>query len=124
MNSTALSPNKNNVPSIGSPSPWGRIDFVELTTAPGVVFCSSPSHGGYWVAPEQCNRIPAKAIAGVSFGGDMAEGWFEEDCAWSIVALFIPEAFPANAQDVAVLIAGKFYPQAIAALPKASQVEA
>lgn len=124
MSDTALSPNKIKPPSVGGPSPWGTLESVETTDARGVLFVSSPSHGGYWVPPALRARIPARAIAGASFGRDMAEGWYEEDCAWAIVALFIPEAFPANAQDVAVLIAGKYYPQAVAALPKPAQVSA
>lgn len=111
-------------PRIGGGSPWGRIEDVGGTTCPGALFVSTSSHGGYWISPALRQRVPAKATAGAAFGEDMRAGWFEEDCAWSIVALFIPEAFPANAQDVAVLLAGKYYPEAIAALPRPSQVPA
>jgi hypothetical protein len=60
----------------GKQSPWGKIQDVEYIT-PWLTFVSTAGHGGYKVDRSHNGVIPEYArIKG---------GWYEEDCAWSIV---------------------------------------
>src|ERR1700733_7454301 len=84
------------IPNIDTP--WGRSDrCTEL--APGIVFASTPSHGGFRLHPEMNARVPAE-WRDASFNGNGRSGWYEEDCDWSLVALTFPELF-SNADLVA-----------------------
>jgi hypothetical protein len=74
----------------GIQTPWGIAEDV-THVADGIYFVSTPSHGGYFVAPEQ--RIGA--------GLDPARAWYEEDCAWALLAIARPDLFPAHALDAA-----------------------
>ena len=67
-------------------SPWGRPDETE-ELAPGIWRVDTASHGGLRLSRQRRAAMPA-------YLRDLGEGnWFEEDCAWSIVALVFPEAF-------------------------------
>jgi hypothetical protein len=69
-------------PRRGGLSPWGVVDAV-TPFKDGVVFVSTPSHGGFWVPQEQQHRLPS-AIAPMH-----GRSWFEEDCeAWVVVLAF------------------------------------
>lgn len=57
--------------------------------APGIWWVSTASHGGAWLAPERLAAMP-EALRAVGEGP-----WFEEDCAWSAVALAFPAEFRA-----------------------------
>jgi hypothetical protein len=64
------------------PSPWGAIDGVEVL-AEGVVFVSTPSHGGAWLSDDAQTRMPAaiKPMHG--------RRWYEEDCEiWAPLLVF------------------------------------
>lgn len=74
-------------------SPWGKPDHVEALCF-GVYRVSTPSHGGFYVEPAQCSRIPIEQRR-ASFNGQGMQGWFEEDCDWCMVALAFPTLFPA-----------------------------
>lgn len=68
-------------------SPWGRPDETE-ELAPGIWRVDTPSHGGIRVSRQRKAAMPEYIRA-------QADGnWFEEDCAWCLVALCFPEAFP------------------------------
>jgi hypothetical protein len=71
-------------------SPWGAIDHVETVTD-GIWFVSTPSHGGYKLNDEQNAKIPELFRS--------KDGWYEEDCEWSIVVFFLPDYF--NVSQVA-----------------------
>jgi hypothetical protein len=64
-------------PRPGSPTKWGAVDTI-TTIAPGIIFASTPSHGGIWLSQEREQQIPEeiRAIAR-EFS---PEQWYEEDC--------------------------------------------
>lgn len=69
-------------------SPWGVVqDATEL--AAGVWLVSTASHGGVKLSPERNAAMPTAVRH--------ADGWYEEDCDWSLAALVHPDAFTAKA---------------------------
>lgn len=74
-------------------TPWGIADHVEQK-APGIVWVSTPSHGGFKVNTPALDKIPQEWRTN-SFNGQGVHGWFEEDCDWCLVALTFPELFNA-----------------------------
>lgn len=78
---------------------WGQADHVE-ERAPGVVWCSTPSHGGFKVNTPALDKIPLEWRK-ASFNGQGLQGWFEEDCDWCMVALAFPELFTTEEQAAA-----------------------
>ena len=80
-------------------SPWGTPDNIERI-APGIWLVETPSHGGYFVEPEQRKAIP-QSWQRASFTGQGAHGWYEEDCDWCMVALAFPHLFSQANRDAA-----------------------
>ncbi len=73
-------------------TPWGESDGAERV-ARGITFYSTPSHGGYYLAPTVNERMPeALRLEG---------GWYEEDCDWARVVLAFPEYFKIEEQTQA-----------------------
>lgn len=79
----------------GSRTPWGSADIVE-ELAPGVWSVSTPGHGGVKCDAAANKRVRAlMAAEGLDASQiEIAPGWYEEDVAWAVVAMAIPEAFP------------------------------
>jgi hypothetical protein len=71
-------------------TPWGIADFA-TEYAHGIVFFSTPSHGGFHLLPERNAEVLAKFPGFRTFSG--AVGWYEEDCDWALVALTFPHLF-------------------------------
>lgn len=80
-------------------TPWGRADNYE-NIGRGVCWCSTPSHGGYFVPAAMLGNIPAAARADAKRWSG-SEQWYEEDCCWAHVALAFPDLFPAEAVPAA-----------------------
>ena len=92
-------------------SPWGRPDFEEKI-AEGITVCSTPSHGGYHLSPDRNAQVnEAWKQVGESFGWNRAEGWYEEDVDWAIVAITFPECFPQEAGEEARNVLQSYYPR-------------
>lgn len=72
-------------------TPWGRPDCA-TEIVPGVWRLSTPSHGGYWLAPEQQQRVEQAFPLFRPFAG---KPWYEEDCDWAIVALALVDGWDA-----------------------------
>lgn len=75
-------------------TPWGEAqDSKEY--APGIVFHSTASHGGFHLSAERIAEMPKALQEFVPFGGPQKGPgrWFEEDCDWSVVALSFPQFF-------------------------------
>lgn len=72
-------------------TPWGMADHVQ-PVGEGIALYSTPSHGGYRVAPDLYRQMPPQLKA-CSFTND---NWFEEDCSWCAVALAFPHLFEAD----------------------------
>ena len=85
MTSTEIkaAPNHYFAPGKGTSTPWGCADFsVKLTR--GVVWYSTPSHGGLSVTPTWARKnltLRAQYLA-MYWGGKL---WFEEDCDCALV---------------------------------------
>ena len=84
-------------PKVGGPSPWGAIDAVE-NIAEGVVFVSTPSHGGVWLSGERLAGMPLYLLAPSQFY-QAGSHWFEEDCEVMRVVVAFPELFKTPKED-------------------------
>lgn len=80
-------------------SPWGVPDTY-TPVADGIVFVSTPSHGGYWLSPEREKEL-LQEMPGMHTWTKSTQ-WFEEDCDWAYVALMWPEYFPKEAFPAAL----------------------
>ena len=79
-------------PQVGNTSRWGVIDHVTVI-ADGIVFASTPGHGGFWVRADLLERIPLEQRAYAQMWSG-SQQWYEEDCcALAVIAAF-PEHFP------------------------------
>ena len=104
---------------IGTRSPWGPVDHIE-PVAPGVVFVSTPGHGGIHLDAERVAGMP-RAFFGASTDRDGV--WWEEDCAWALVAITYPDAFPRqdwhpedyDPVSYAWEVARRYYPEEVGA---------
>lgn len=73
-------------------TPWGNADWA-TTYAPGIVFYSTPGHGGFHLSPDRQAELQRKFPGFVTFRGN-GPAWFEEDCDACAVILTWPELFP------------------------------
>jgi len=86
-----------------SHSPWGEVQHAEQYNADAtIVSVSTASHGGIWVAPE--------LNANIHYTIRNNDGWYEEDCEWSIVALTFPQIFTGFERDIAEGALRDYYP--------------
>jgi hypothetical protein len=79
-------------------TPWGHPDSV-TEIAPGLVFYSTSSHGGYWLSPTRVAAMPKPLRDYQPFAGS---NWYEEDGDWAIGALAFPQYFPDDAIPAAL----------------------
>jgi hypothetical protein len=68
-------------------SPWGYVQHQTII-APGITQVSTAGHGGILLSPERQNAMPAALRR--------EHASYEEDCAWSLVAVAFPEEFEAH----------------------------
>jgi hypothetical protein len=80
-------------PETGAPregdvwTPWGYVDGPEEYFAGGkILWYETSVHGGFYVAPELNEYIPAEFR--------IPMGWYEQDEQWPIVAITFPELLP------------------------------
>jgi hypothetical protein len=85
-------------PVRGAWSPWGAVDGVEVL-AEGVVFVSTPSHGGAWLSTAAQTRMPGPLQP---MHGRM---WWEEDCeVWAPLLVFdVHDADNTRGRAIAIL---------------------
>jgi len=87
-----------------SHNPWGEVQHAESYNDDGtIVSVSTASHGGIWVADELNNKI--------HHGMRNNNGWYEEDCEWSIVALTFPQIFTDFEREIAEGSLRDYYPE-------------
>jgi hypothetical protein len=65
-------------------TPWGYSDYEE-ECGNGIKFYGTPSHGGYKIPKKLNNLIPNYMR--------IENGWYEEDCDWSIPIIVIGKYF-------------------------------
>jgi hypothetical protein len=92
------------IPYVGCSTPWGKAQAVTPTPHPEIYFVSTAGHGGV--------KVTGKALQDLRRRNAAKSCWFEEDCAWSVVALAFPEAFP-GAYDNALRTAKDLYPDLV-----------
>jgi len=90
--------------SIGSCTPWGEADHIEVL-APGITRVDTPSHGGIHLSKERIKEMPKWARKGPS--AYTPDEWFEEDAEVAYVYLAFPELFPT--QQAGALNTAKIY---------------
>jgi hypothetical protein len=73
-------------------TPWGKAQDKQ-EYAPGIVFYSTPSHGGFKIS-KAVQAVMPKHLQN-------PDGWYEEDCEWSKVALAFPHLFDEEKQALA-----------------------
>lgn len=73
-------------------TPWGKSQGREIL-APGICFYSTASHGGYFVSKAVRAVMPKEYVN--------PDGWYEEDCEWSKVALSFPHLFAPRIVEIA-----------------------
>lgn len=73
-------------------TPWGRAQSKKVLV-PGITFYSTASHGGYYVSKAIRAVMPPHLVT--------EDGWYEEDCDWSKVALAFPHLFTPELQRIA-----------------------
>ncbi len=78
---------------MGTSTPWGMSDRSEKI-APGIVWYSTPSHGGYHLSPGRQQEMPRELTE--SGSSRRAEGWYEEDCDWCLVVVAFASLFDAD----------------------------
>lgn len=86
---------------MGTKTPWGLSDSATKLSV-GIILYTTPSHGGIHLSPKK-NAI-------VHYVWRDPKGWYEEDCAWSIVALTFPELFSERQVETARATAKEYYP--------------
>lgn len=84
-------------------SPWGLVQS-QKELAPGIVQVETASHGGIYLDPERYAQMPAP----MKTTGYSANGWYEEDCDWALVALQFPDAFDVRALACAKALVGRY----------------
>lgn len=86
---------------MGTRTPWGMSDSSKRY-ARGVVSYTTPGHGGFHLS-KTMNSLVHSAWR-------KANGWYEEDCEWAIVALTFPHLFRAPEIAAARSTAKSWYP--------------
>jgi hypothetical protein len=87
-------------------TPWGAAQTAKAY-GKGIVMYTTASHGGFYVSSGLLRRM-AKDMRGDAYA---SLGWFEEDCAWSMVVLSFPERFTLQTRLAAVDTLRSTYPQ-------------
>ncbi len=82
-------------------TPWGP---SQQTTKlrPGITRYDTASHGGY--------HVSKKLNAGMPYALRRGDGWYEEDCDWSRVALAFPESFTTDERTAAEATLRNWFP--------------
>lgn len=81
-------------------TPWGQADDIRILDD-GLLFCSTPSHGGF--------HLDAERNALIQEGWRSEDGRYEEDCEWAKVAVTFPQGFDDQDLEAANKVIGHFY---------------
>ncbi len=81
-------------------TPWGSAQTSKKIVS-GMMLYTTASHGGYHLSPKLNCKVHE------AWRND--DGWYEEDCAWSVVALTFPQYFTQEEVEHARETAKKYY---------------
>lgn len=85
----------------GIETPWGIAYSDETKVYPnGILRVHTASHGGLFVPADLLHRIPEQLQEWAAIWSGSKQ-WYEEDCCWAAVVVFIPEVFPPDHVDQA-----------------------
>lgn len=70
-------------------TPWGPSD-TEETVADGIVFYTTPGHGGFLLSQDRRDDMPEAIRSFQTFAGG---NWYEEDCDAALVVYSFPLLF-------------------------------
>lgn len=84
-------------------TPWGDADAKDVVTR-GIIFYSTPSHGGFHVAAKLNATMPDHLRR--------RDGWYEEDCDWCLVVTAFPQHFSATQREQAEHTLKNWHPEA------------
>ncbi len=75
-------------------TPWGVAETAEKI-ADGIMFYSTPSHGGFYLSDARMAEMPTafKARTFIKPPRGEAGRWYEEDCDAAMVAVAFPQYF-------------------------------
>lgn len=90
-------------------TPWGKADHSK-SYGPGITFYGTPSHGGFHVSAELNKQIPDYFRTADGYADGNA-GWYEEDCAWSLVVTIFPDRFDEEMRKSAKWTVANTYPE-------------
>ncbi len=93
-------------------TPWGVSDSYRVYDE-GILFISTPSHGGFRVDAELYRQAAAQGNLPLK-PGFWEEGnqyvWFEEDSEWAFVAITFPDKFTSREKEIAESTIRENYP--------------
>lgn len=91
---------------VSTSTPWGTAQTAK-SLAHGIVWYTTASHGGCHVSPKLLETMPEY------LRGDACapHGWFEEDCAWAMVAIAFPQHFTIKDRATAIDTMRQYYPE-------------
>jgi hypothetical protein len=95
--------------NVSTSTPWGVAQTAKHFGR-GIVQYSTAGHGGFHVSAGLLKQMP-EYLQTADLYASGADGWFEEDCAWAIVAVCFPERFPQQARLDAVRTMQSTYPE-------------
>jgi len=84
-------------------TPWGRAQSIQ-NVADGIVFVGTPSHGGFWLAPEHRKTMHKKFKA-----QSASKAYYEEDCDALLVYLAFPEIIKKHTDISAITKSAQFW---------------
>ena len=99
-------PRRNNY-NVHTSTPWGTAQTATYF-GEGLVQYSTAGHGGFHVSAGLLKRMPEYLQTRDKYTNGKA-GWFEEDCAWAIVAICYPERFTQYERQEAVRTMQSYY---------------
>lgn len=105
--------------NVRTSTPWGTAQTATYH-AKGLIQYSTAGHGGFHVSNALLKRIPDYLQTADAYAPGTA-GWFEEDCAWAIVAICLPEFFSLEHRYDAVRTMQSTYPKQWAQFCQVSQ---
>jgi hypothetical protein len=91
---------------VSTSTPWGTAQTAK-SFGVGIVMYTTASHGGFHVSSTLLRQM-AEDMRGDAYA---PLGWFEEDCAWSMVVLSFPERFSVSDRLAALDTLRSTYPQ-------------
>lgn len=80
--------------------------------APGIMSFSTASHGGYFLTTT-ANRLIPPLLKATSHCSHAFDSWYEEDCDWAIVVVYMKDHFEMRLYRRAIDTLKQFHPIAL-----------